>query len=120
MVLVLLAWVRLRPIRLDACWLRLGYPSRAITAYETAIHSLPAAYRRDYGVALSGKAAAFAAADDPEQAALTARQALSIAWDSGSGRIMGMVTSVAAGLASHRKLESVAGLRAALGEFSGL
>jgi tetratricopeptide (TPR) repeat protein len=103
-----------------ACWLRLGYPVRAITAYETAIRSLPAAYRRDRGVALSGKAAAFAAANDPEQAALAARQALSIAWDSGSGRITGMVTSVAAGLASHRKMESVAGLRAALSDTAGL
>ena len=103
-----------------ACWLRLGYPARAISAYETAIRSLPPAYRRDCGVALSGKAAAFAAANDPEQAALTAQQALSIARDSGSGRIIAMVTSVASGLASHRKMESVAGLRAALGGFAGL
>jgi tetratricopeptide (TPR) repeat protein len=101
------------------CWLRLGYPSRAVSAYETAIRSLPPAYRRDCGVALSGKAAALAAANDPDQAALTARQALNIAWDCGSGRIMGMVTSVASGLAPHRTMDSVAGLRAALGEFAG-
>jgi tetratricopeptide (TPR) repeat protein len=98
-----------------ACWLRLGYPTRAVSAYETAIRSLPPAYWRDRGVALSGKAAALAAADDPEQAAVTAQQALSIAWDSGSGRIASMVASVASGLASHRKMDSVAELRAALG-----
>ena len=97
-----------------ACWLRLGYPTRAVSAYETAIRSLPPAYWRDRGVALSGKAAALAAADDPEQAAVAAQQALSIAWDSGSGRIVSMVASVASGLASHRNMDSVAGLRAAL------
>jgi tetratricopeptide (TPR) repeat protein len=101
-----------------ACWLRLGYPSRAVSAYETALRSLPPAYRRDRGVALSGQAAALAAAGDPDQAALTARQALSLARDCGSGRIMSMVTSVASELAPHRTMDSVARLRTALGEFA--
>jgi tetratricopeptide (TPR) repeat protein len=106
-------------VQRGACWLRLGHPSRAVSAYETAIRSLPRAYWRDRGVALSGKAAALAAAGDPEQAAVTAQQALSIAWDSGSGRIVGMVASVDSGLASHRNMDSVARLRATLDEFAG-
>jgi tetratricopeptide (TPR) repeat protein len=102
-----------------ACWLRLGYPSRAVSVYEAAVSSLPPAYRRDLGVALSGKAAAHAAVGEPGQAADTARQALDIARDSGSGRIMGMVASIASGLEAHRTMDSVADLRAALGGFSG-
>jgi tetratricopeptide (TPR) repeat protein len=103
-----------------ACWLELGHPSRAVSAYETAIRSLPPAYRRDRGVALSGRAAALAGLGEPEQAAVAAQQALGIARDSGSGRIMAMVTSVASGLASHRQMDSVAALRAALDEAAAL
>lgn len=102
-----------------ACWLRLGYPSRAVCAYEAAAGSLPAAYRRDLGAALSGKAAAHVAAGEPEEAALAAWQALDIARGSGSGRITGMVASVASSLASHRTTGSVAELLAALGGLAG-
>lgn len=90
-----------------ACWLKLGRPSRAISAYETAVSSLPPVYWRDRGVALSGKAAALAAVGDLESAAIAARQALGIARDSGSGRIEAMVTSDA-------------GLRTALAAFPAL
>jgi transcriptional regulator with XRE-family HTH domain len=90
-----------------ACWLKLSHPSRALSAYESAVGSLPSVYRRDRGVALSGKAAALAAVGNLELAAVTARQALGIARDSGSGRIEAMVTSDA-------------GLRAALSEFPAL
>lgn len=98
-----------------ACWLRLGYPARAVASYEAAARALPLVYRRDRGAALSGMAAALAAAGEPEQAALAAAQALAIARDSGSGRITGMVASVASALAPHQKLAPVAALSAALG-----
>jgi tetratricopeptide (TPR) repeat protein len=98
-----------------ACWLRLGYPQRAVGAYEAAASSLPAAYRRDLGAALGGLAAARAAAGEPEQAAFAALQALDIAATSGSGRITGMVASVASGLAPYRSAGPVAELLAALG-----
>ena len=70
------------------CWLRLGNPAKAIASFDTAIGSMPAVYRRDCGMALSGQAAALAAAGEPEQAAVTASRALGIAQDSGSGRIL--------------------------------
>ncbi|HYZ56817.1 MAG TPA: hypothetical protein VE733_25430 [Streptosporangiaceae bacterium] len=99
-----------------ACWLKLGRPARAIGAFETAISSLPPIYRRDRGAALSGQAAALAATGEPGQAAIAAKQALGIARDSGSGRILAMVASVAAALAAHHHLEPVAELRAALSQ----
>ena len=65
------------------CWLRLGHPARAIAALDTAIGSLPPAYRRDRGVALSRQSGAFAAAGEPARAAEAALQALGIARDPG-------------------------------------
>lgn len=70
-----------------ACWLALGKPSRAITVLEGSVHSLPPAYRRDCGVALSRQAAALAATGKPAQAATAALRALDIARASGSGRV---------------------------------
>jgi hypothetical protein len=99
-----------------ACWLTLGHPTKAIAALETAVRSLPPAYRRDRGVAFSRQAAAFAAAGEPGQAALVAMQALDIAQGSGSGRILQMIIAVAAVLTAHSQLETVAELRAALAE----
>jgi transcriptional regulator with XRE-family HTH domain len=99
-----------------ACWLRLGRSARAIGALETAVRSLPPAYRRDRGIALSHQAAALAASGEPAEAATVAVQALDIARDSGSERIARMVTSTASVLAPHSELEAVAGLRAALAE----
>ena len=101
-----------------ACWLTLGRPGRAIAALETAVGSLPPAYRRDRGVAFGYQAAAFAAAGEPAEAATAAMQALDIARDSGSERITRMVGATADALAPHSELEAVAGLRAALAETS--
>jgi tetratricopeptide (TPR) repeat protein len=96
------------------CWLRLNRPTKAITAFDTAVRSMPAVYRRDHGVALSGQATALAAAGKPEQAALAASQALGIAQDSGSGRILNMVIALADHLLPYGYLEAVAELQAAL------
>jgi tetratricopeptide (TPR) repeat protein len=99
-----------------ACWLTLGQPARAITALETALKSLPPAYRRDRGVALSCQAAALATGGEPAEAARTAREALDIARASGSGRVLSMIVPVAARLAPHGRIEAVAELRSALAE----
>jgi hypothetical protein len=96
------------------CWLTLSRPGRAIAALEAATGSLPPAYRRDRGVALSQQAAALVALGEHAEAALVATQALGIARDSGSGRILRMIVPVAAALEAHSHLEAVAGLRAAL------
>jgi len=99
-----------------ACWLILGRPAKAMGALETAIRSLPPAYRRDRGVAFSHQAAALAAAGEPAEAATAAMQALNISRDSGSERITRMVVATAGVLAPHSEMEAVAGLRAALAE----
>jgi transcriptional regulator with XRE-family HTH domain len=96
------------------CWLTLARPARAIAVLGAAVGSLPPAYRRDRGVALSQQAAALAALGEHAEAALMATQALGIARDSGSGRILRMIVPVAAALETHSHLEAVAGLRAAL------
>jgi tetratricopeptide (TPR) repeat protein len=98
------------------CWLRLGRPANAIASFDQAIRSMPAVYRRDCGVALSGEAAAFAAAGEPEQAAVAASEALGIAQDAGSGRILNMIAVVADGLLPLIHLELVARLHAALAQ----
>lgn len=98
------------------CWLRLGKPARAMIALDRAVRALPTVYRRDRGVALSALATAFAATGEPEQAATTATQALSVARDAGSERIISTVLPVAASLAPHRRLQAVTRLNEALAE----
>jgi transcriptional regulator with XRE-family HTH domain len=97
-----------------ACWLTLGQPSRAVTVLEGSIRSLPPAYRRDCGVALSRQAAALAACGEPAQAATAALRALDIARASGSGRVLSMIVPVSAKLAPHSQIEQVAQLGDAL------
>ena len=97
-----------------ACWLMLGRPARAVNVLEGSVRSLPPAYRRDCGVALSHQAAALAACGEPAQAATVALKALDIARASGSGRVLSMISPVSAKLAPHRRIEEIAGLRDAL------
>lgn len=99
-----------------ACWLRLGFPAKAIAALETAIQFLPPAYRRDRGVAFSRQAAAFEAADEPGEAANAAMPALDIARGSGSERILRMIIAVAAALAPRSQEDPVMRLHAALAD----
>ena len=101
------------------CWLWLGRPARARAALDRAIRSLPPVYRRDRGVALSALATAFAGIGEPREAALTATQALGVARDAGSARIVNLVIPVATALASHRHLEAVATLHEVLAETRG-
>jgi tetratricopeptide (TPR) repeat protein len=98
------------------CLLRLGRPAAAVTAFDAAVRSLPPVYRRDRGVALSGQAAALAALAEPRGAAAAAGQALGIARDAGSQRILHMVARAASALAPYGDLATVAELRAALAE----
>ncbi|MGV9386222.1 helix-turn-helix domain-containing protein [Nonomuraea sp. NPDC003707] len=95
-------------------WLTLGRPGRAANAFESAIIDLPATYQRDRGVAHAGLSIALVAKRQPEAAALAAGQALAIAQDSGSTRILSMVTSVAPKLSRHAHLDPVAEFLAAL------
>jgi tetratricopeptide (TPR) repeat protein len=101
------------------CWLRLGQPAKARPVLESAIRSLPPVYRRDRGVALSALATAFAAIGEPAEAAVTAAQALGVARDAGSERIINMVIPVGTALARYGGIEAVARLREALAETPG-
>jgi tetratricopeptide (TPR) repeat protein len=98
------------------CWLRLGRPVKARAALDDAVRTLPPVYRRDRGVALSALAAAHAAIGEPGEAAAAALQALEVARDAGSERIVSMVIPVATALARHRGIEAVAQLQEALAE----
>jgi tetratricopeptide (TPR) repeat protein len=101
------------------CWLRLGRPARALTAFNAAVAALPPVYQRDRGVALSGTAAAFAELHEPEEAASVAMQALTIARNAGSERIVRMVLPVDNAVMSYRgSVQAVARLHAALSEVS--
>lgn len=93
-----------------ACWLRLGYPNRAIELYEATLPSLPTVYRRDRGVALGRFARAQLAAGQPEPGAEAASDALHIALDVGSQRTVRQVQAVGALLKAHRQLPPVAQL----------
>jgi len=97
-----------------ACWLTLGRPARAVSSLDTAIRSLPSAYRRDRGAALSRQAAAYAALGEPAEAARAAMGALDIARAAGSGRVLKMTVAVADGLAAYAHIDAVARLRSAV------
>ena len=100
-------------------WLLLGQPAKARAALDGAVRTLPAVYRRDRGVALSALAAAHAAIGEPGEAATAALQALEVARDAGSERIVSMVIPVANALARHRGIGAVAQLQEALVEPPG-
>ncbi|MEV6865749.1 hypothetical protein AB0M44_32730 [Streptosporangium subroseum] len=102
------------------CWLRLKQPSRAVATYEAALPMLPPVYRRDRGMALAGMAAAYTATGEPEQAAAVAGEALEIARDAGSTRILNVVMSVGRSLKSHRAIPAVTTLQVALADAPAL
>ncbi|GAA0952851.1 helix-turn-helix transcriptional regulator [Nonomuraea longicatena] len=89
-------------------WLTLGRPAAAVRAFESAIEDLSPTYQRDRGLAHAGLSIALVAERQPEAAAYAAVQALTVAQDSGSTRILSMVNSVAPQLARHAHLEPVA------------
>jgi tetratricopeptide (TPR) repeat protein/transcriptional regulator with XRE-family HTH domain len=66
----------------------LGKHSEAAEIFTNAIRMLPEGYHRDRGVYLARAAVAHAGAGAPEQAAAVGLEALTVADDTGSGRIM--------------------------------
>jgi transcriptional regulator with XRE-family HTH domain/tetratricopeptide (TPR) repeat protein len=89
-------------------WLTLGRPALAVRAFESAVEDLSPTYQRDLGLAQAGLSIALAAEHQAEAAAHAAVQALTVAQDSGSTRILSMVASVASVLARHAHLGPVA------------
>ncbi|MGG8318095.1 helix-turn-helix domain-containing protein [Streptomyces lividans] len=66
----------------------LGKHTQAAEVFTDAIKTLPEGYHRDRGVYMARAAVAHAGAGSPEQAAAVGLQALTVASDTGSGRIM--------------------------------
>lgn len=66
----------------------LGQHSHAAEVFAVAIQQLPAGYHRDRGVYLAREAVSHAGAEAPQQAASVGMQALCVAEDTRSGRIL--------------------------------
>lgn len=93
-----------------AALVNLGQAKRAISVYEQALPGLPAVYQRDRAAALSGMAVAYAAADQPAQAAGLAIKSLRAAQATGSARITEEISRVAMSLRPYRNDHSVRSL----------
>jgi tetratricopeptide (TPR) repeat protein len=96
------------------CLAVLGDHARAAGVFQQAIRDLPQSFRRDRGVYLAREALAHAGARDPEQAAGVGMQALAIAADTQSGRIIDELARVDSRLAPWAALPAVADFRDAL------
>jgi tetratricopeptide (TPR) repeat protein len=96
------------------CLAVLGDHAQAAGVFQQAIRDLPQSFRRDRGVYLAREALAHAGARDPEQAAGVGMQALVIAADTQSGRIIDELGRVDSGLAPWAALPAVADFRDAL------
>lgn len=92
----------------------LGHYEAAATGFDQAIRALPASFRRDRGVYLARSAGAQLRAVGPEQAAITATEALSVAVATGSGRIFGELASLDGQLQRWSNVAEVMQFREAL------
>ena len=96
------------------CLAALGDHAKAATVFQQAIQDLPPAFRRDRGVYLAREALAHAGAREPEQAADAGMQAVAIAHDTQSGRVVDELARVGTSLAPWASLPAVAGFQDAL------
>ena len=96
------------------CLSALNDHAKAATVFQQAIRDLPPAFRRDRGVYLAREALAHAGARDPEQAASAGMQAVAIAHDTQSGRVIDELARVGTSLAPWAMLPAVAGFQDAL------
>ncbi len=99
------------------CLSILGNHEHAVAVFKQAIHDLPPRYRRDRGVYLAREARAHAGAHDLEQAAAAGLQALAIAEETGSGRIIHELARLDSDLARWAKVPTVAEFRESLTSF---
>lgn len=96
------------------CLSILGEHAQAGVLFRQAIRGLPPSYRRDRGVYLAREALAHAQARDPEQAADVGMQAVAIARETRSGRVVDELTRAVAALAPWAKAPSVGSFQEAL------
>jgi DNA-binding XRE family transcriptional regulator len=81
------------------CYGRLGLAREADRVWQQIIPAAPAAARRDIGVWTARQAAASAALREPERAVELARQATTVALETGSARARGELAAVAKAMA---------------------
>lgn len=98
------------------CLSILGDHLAAAAIYEQAIEDLPPQYRRDRGVYLARAGHAHAGGGEPERAAAAGTQALAIAHQTGSGRIIAELAALDGELARWTAVPSVAEFREAFAE----
>jgi tetratricopeptide (TPR) repeat protein len=92
----------------------LGENALAAEAFGKAIDAVPNGYHRDRGIYFVRQALAYAAAEEAEQAATTGWQALGIAAETGSARIINGLTSLHKALSRWKTVRRVAEFRGAL------
>lgn len=91
----------------------LGRHDQAADAFADAIRLMPDDYHRDRGVYLARQAVALAGARDPERAATVGMSALTVAADTGSGRITNELARLDTALIPWQREAPVAEFRAA-------
>ena len=96
------------------CLAALGDHAKAAAVFRQAMGDLPPSFRRDRGVYLAREALAHAGAREPEQAAVVGMQAVAIAHDTQSGRVVDELARVGNRLASWSALPPVADFQDAL------
>ncbi|MFH9439510.1 helix-turn-helix domain-containing protein [Streptomyces rochei] len=89
----------------------LGKHTEAADVFTAAIEALPEGYHRDRGVYMARAAVAHAGAGSPEQAAVVGLQALTVATDTGSGRIMRELVRLDKALVPWQRQPEVADFR---------
>lgn len=98
------------------CLETLGKHGQAAATFQQAIKDLPSMYRRDRGVYLAREARAHAHAADPAQAADAGLQAIAIAAETGSGRILTELAKLDIDLTAQRSVPEVQDFRSTLTE----
>ncbi|MEU1788895.1 hypothetical protein ABZ553_24130 [Streptomyces sparsogenes] len=96
------------------CYLRLGKPADAVTAYQRALDSWPDTYQRERGLHLARLAGAHAANRSPDAACATAMEALEITRETESRRTTTELRRAVTGLAPWRRTAMVQSLTEAV------
>ncbi|MFD3516244.1 DNA-binding protein [Streptomyces sp. NPDC058657] len=92
----------------------LGHHDQAVTGFTEAIAAVPVAYRRDRGVYQARTARSLAGTGDHAKAAEVALQAVNIAAETGSARIIGQLAKLDEALVPVAGVPQVAEFRSAL------
>lgn len=92
----------------------LGHFGSAAAGFRTAIAALPGTYRRDRGLYLAREARALAGAGDVQQASRVGVEAVGIAAETGSARIIGQLGKLDADLAPASEEPGVSEFRSAI------